>query len=421
MVWSALGFALLVTALSIELYPLANAFWTKAGIQDNPTANNFGNKYFNLLLSNFDAKTGQNYSNTITTCFRCALAVLAAFSSILGRAGSLECLLVSLVGIIGFELNRQVISNLGTDSFGTFSIFTFGGFMGLAVGYILKLREDLTEGSSTERHLKYNASYSSVALSTFGAMIIFLAFPYLAMELDAYHGINNFNVYTGPFYVIVAMGAAIIGSIIVSCFINGTIIPRDLINAPIAGGIISGSASFFITNPVYALVVGFCGGAIQAVIQNIAEKPQSRNNSILSTISWSLFGIQGLLGGVFATGYRDIINHNSNGITFSAASINYNPGYELLIAVISAGMGLGFGCIAGLLVYAFNGQTSNGHFDDKEYWVNSDGISYPKEQIIEVKLTGRGISPTPEGPIDEEGEFYFEEPFGEVKDSHAYL
>lgn len=68
-----------------------------------------------------------------------------------------------------------------------------------------------------------------------------------------------------------------------------------------------------------------------------------------------------------------------------------------------------------------NGQTSNGHFDDKEYWVNSDGISYPKEQIVEVKLAGKGITATPEGPIDEEGDFYFEEAEGDVKDNRAYL
>lgn len=42
---------------------------------------------------------------------------------------------------MGFELNRQIISNMGQDSFGTFSIFTFGGFMGLALGIILYLKE----------------------------------------------------------------------------------------------------------------------------------------------------------------------------------------------------------------------------------------------------------------------------------------
>ena len=49
-----------------------------------------------------------------------------------------------------------------------------------------------------------------------------------------------------------------------------------------------------------------------------------------------LFGIQGILGGVFATGYREILNHNTNNVTFSASSVDFSPGYELLISVISA-------------------------------------------------------------------------------------
>jgi hypothetical protein len=65
------------------------------------------------------------------------------------------------------------------------------------------------------------------------------------------------------------MGASIIASYFVSSIINGSVIVRDVIHAPIAGGIVVGSASFFITNPAYALVAGFTGGAMQSLIQNL--------------------------------------------------------------------------------------------------------------------------------------------------------
>lgn len=401
-----MGFAFLITALCIEFYPLFNAFWIKAGIEDNPTKSDFGSRDFTLLLSNFDVQTGANYSNTITTAFRCALSIMAAFSCILGRAGSLECLILSLIGMVGFELNRQIIANLGTDSFGTFSIFTFGGFMGLTVAYILKRREDSTEGCSTQNHSKNTASPSTVALSTFGAIIIFLLLPFLTYELDAYHGINSHSIYIGPLELILAMGAALIGAIGTSLVINGALVPRDIITAPVAGAIIAGSSTFFITQNAYSIVVGFVGGVIQVLIQNYVEKPNARDGPILSTFSWSLFGIQGFLGGIFATGYRDILNHNTNGTVFSAASLNYNPGYELLIAIISVGMGLGFGAIAGALISIVSGQTSEGHFEDGEYWLNSDCISYPREEMVEINLAGKGIS-HPQGPIEDEEDVYF--------------
>ena len=173
-----------------------------------------------------------------------------------------------------------------------------------------------------------------------------------------------------------------------------------------AGAIIAGSSTFFITQNAYSIVVGFVGGVIQVLIQNYVEKPNARDGPILSTFSWSLFGIQGFLGGIFATGYRDILNHNTNGTVFSAASLDYNPGYELLIAIISVGMGLGFGAIAGALISIVSGQTSEGHFEDGEYWLNSDCISYPREEMVEINLAGKGIS-HPQGPIEDEEDVYF--------------
>lgn len=143
LVWSGLGFTLFITAFCIEFYPLINDFWNRARINysrtpiyfDRPSSN------YELYLANANLPTLKLYGNCITNCLRCALAVAVAFSSILGRAGHLECFLTAVFGTIGYELNRQVIANLSVDGFGTYSIFTFGGFMGLAMGLILKMRE----------------------------------------------------------------------------------------------------------------------------------------------------------------------------------------------------------------------------------------------------------------------------------------
>ena len=44
MFWTGVGFALMITALCIVYYPIANAFWTKTRIQQNPVVNDFSNK-----------------------------------------------------------------------------------------------------------------------------------------------------------------------------------------------------------------------------------------------------------------------------------------------------------------------------------------------------------------------------------------
>ena len=87
--------------------------------------------------------------NSLTGGFRCALAMLVAFSSVMGRVGYLEALLTCLFGTIGYELNRQIISNYAPDAGGTCSIFVFGGFMGLMMGILMKTKE---KGSSSTDH-----------------------------------------------------------------------------------------------------------------------------------------------------------------------------------------------------------------------------------------------------------------------------
>lgn len=101
--------------LCLEAYPLANDFWTKTQIQNtnNPLLNfTYNNRYYNLFLSNRETtptSTTTLYGNCITNAMKCALSLAVAFSSILVKAGQLECLIVTIFGVIGFELNRQLL------------------------------------------------------------------------------------------------------------------------------------------------------------------------------------------------------------------------------------------------------------------------------------------------------------------------
>lgn len=159
-------------------------------------------------------------------------------------------------------------------------------------------------------------------MALFGSLIVFVLFPFLAYEVENTNAFNTFYLTTGPASLILGMGASIAGAFCTSIFINTDLIIRDIVNAPVAGGIVLGAASFFISNPVYSIVAGLTAGIVQTLIQNCIEKPHLQTKSVISTISWSLFGIQGLLGGAFASGYQQIILSNSNNLTFAAPTIN---------------------------------------------------------------------------------------------------
>ena len=123
------------------------------------------------------------------------------------------------------------------------------------------------------------------------------------------------------------MGAGALGGIIGSFLINGYLILRDALHGPIAGAIAVGASSLYITNPVFAFVAGAVAGLSQSIIQNAVEKQAVNKNRIVSTVSWSLFGVQGLIGAGFASGWRVIVASNSNGMTVEPTTLDFSSQY----------------------------------------------------------------------------------------------
>ena len=108
-----------------------------------------------------------------------------------------------------------------------------------------------------------------------GTLLTWIFFPILSMDyIDA--GISSTTVYTGPYSVIFALCAATITSFIISALINNGVLIRDVIYGPIAGGVACSTASYWIVNPVYAIVIGVVSALIQVVVMNVVEKKVAR-------------------------------------------------------------------------------------------------------------------------------------------------
>ena len=55
LIWNGLGFAFMISALSIELYPLVNALWAKANISPNIIYyDSFDKNHLSLYLANMN-------------------------------------------------------------------------------------------------------------------------------------------------------------------------------------------------------------------------------------------------------------------------------------------------------------------------------------------------------------------------------
>ena len=82
-------------------------------------------------------------------------------------------------------------------------------------------------------------------------------------------------------------------------------------NAVIAGGIITGTASFYIDRPYKALIAGCVAGIIQYILNGI-EKIIVRKYGIVTTYSSSLFCFQSFVGALFSLGYRSNVDKTEN-------------------------------------------------------------------------------------------------------------
>lgn len=77
------------------------------------------------------------------------------------------------------------------------------------------------------------------------------------------------TLYTVPLAMYYAMGASVCLSFAGSTLVHGKPIARDIINGVVAGGVASASGTYFMTNPVWAMILGSASGILQTIGQTI--------------------------------------------------------------------------------------------------------------------------------------------------------
>ena len=92
LLFTGLGFALFIFAFVIQYYPLINAFWTKTQIMGE-TVQGVTTPSFNKdIWYPYYLTRGTSYrffQNHVIEAFKCAIAIIVAYSCVIGRVGLL--------------------------------------------------------------------------------------------------------------------------------------------------------------------------------------------------------------------------------------------------------------------------------------------------------------------------------------------
>ena len=132
-----------------------------------------------------------------------------------------------------------------------------------------------------------------------GTLFTWVFFPVLAADyLDTSIAVHTY--YTAPYTVWYSLAAATVTSFALSPLFNDGVQIRDIVFGPVAGGVVACTAAYYVVNPVYGMVMGTVAGAVQVVIMNLVEKKVAMTKSIFNTFSFTLFGVQGMIGACFA-------------------------------------------------------------------------------------------------------------------------
>jgi hypothetical protein len=377
MLWSGLGFTFFITVGVLQWYVIVNAFWSKANVQLANT--DWSKTYISTYLSDENADTNSGgidtLGNTMVGGFKCALSMSIIFAAIGGRAGPLEAFIISAIGTILYELNRQILILFSVSIGGSTTIFEFAGFAGTVVAVLLAWTK---QSQMLQSHPNYVSHKFNATLALVGAAFIWVFFPVLNMDIP-----GTLFIYTNAgISTLFSISAAVVAAIGFSLLLNGKLEFRDIITAPIAGGVIVGCSSTYIYNPLESLLLGSGAGILQ-VLFNIAEKKMG-NKPLWSNGVFFLFAVQGFLGGIFSAVIR-AINQSQPSYSSSYASLPtkyiYDQRGQISATFVSLGMGIVTGLILFVFIYCLNKETQDDLYHDKTYWlIDEDGISDRKQE-----------------------------------------
>lgn len=116
---------------------------------------------------------------------------------------------------------------------------------------------------------------------------------------------NEISNYVPILCVVFSVSGSTLACMALGLIFYGRPIVRHLVYGPVAGAVIGGASSYYTSNPVYAIVVGVAGGMLQAIFMSIQQYlVNTKGNRPITSVSFTLFGIQGLVGSAFAVGWK---------------------------------------------------------------------------------------------------------------------
>lgn len=186
----------------------------------------------------------------------CAIAMVVALGAIIGKSNNLQILIAALIGILLYCINEQILFNSldVRDIGGSMYIFTFGGWYGLGLSWVLNYKE------AKESH-NFLTDVNASSFGLIGTLFLWCFFPSFNSGLASDALSSNIAV-TNTYFCLIG---SVIGAYLASkLFFGGKFHVEHILNATLVGGILMGSGADILRDSFVAYIVGGAGGILAA-------------------------------------------------------------------------------------------------------------------------------------------------------------
>lgn len=391
--FSALGFTLLLSAVTIEWGILMRGVWN---LRDG-----------NIPLS-ISCLIGAEFA---------AAAVLISFGAVLGKTSPVQLLVMAVIETVLFACNEHlgidklIVSDIG----GSLMLHTFGAYFGLAVSFVLHRKEH-------NDHRKEGSVYHSDLFVMIGTLFLWLFWP--SFNAVAAYGDARHRAVLNTFL-------ALLASTVAAFAVSSLTDPKNrfkmvhIQNSTLAGGVAMGATANMMVLPYGAFIIGFVAGAISVLGYKYLTPLLARRLRIHDTCGvHNLHGMPGVLAGISSIivaakateeDYKyalysvyparapranssdlSLINHYTLDVTPGLdRSAAVQAVYQLAALAATLAIAVGGGLATGLVMRLkiFDPMTDDKVFDDIESWeVDTDTESAAPPANTRTPVKGNQIA-----------------------------
>uniref|UniRef100_H2N5D6 Ammonium transporter Rh type B n=1 Tax=Pongo abelii TaxID=9601 RepID=H2N5D6_PONAB len=236
----------------------------------------------------------------------CAGAVLISFGAVLGKTGPAQLLLMALLEVVLFGINKFVLLHLlgVRDAGGSMTIHTFGAYFGLVLSQVL-YRPQLEKS-------KHRQGYHSDLFAMIGTIFLWIFWPSFNAALTSL-GAGQHRAALNTYY---SLAASTLGTFALSALVgeDGRLDMVHIQNAALAGGVVVGTSSEMMLTPFGALAAGFLAGTVSTLGYKFFTPILESKFKVQDTCGvHNLHGMPGVLGVLLGVLVAGLATHEAYG------------------------------------------------------------------------------------------------------------